>query len=137
MNARPGPRYAGPRIVNLTGHRVNVVDDAGLVMRLEPDAASIRARVLYGDAGTVRLGGRLPVVNRTVERVSLPPPTPGVFFLVSQLTAMALALIGEIRSDVLYPGPNETGLTDDFVAGCSGLRRITEVNIPGRVSDVA
>lgn len=125
----------GPRIINLTGHDVTITQGGGLTrVTIPADPVRSRARVVYGDAGSAMLGGKVRVTNNTVDAVDLPAPQPGTFYLVSQLTAVVVAMTQGPRPDVLYPGPNQAD-HGSVVYGCIGLRRVAEINIDKGVRD--
>lgn len=91
-------------IVNLTGHRVTVVDVAGNVVYDDPGDRDRVARVAETRHGRPATPGTVPVVRVDLgDLVGLPEPQEGVTYVVSLMAAVKAAADG--RVDVYAPGP--------------------------------
>jgi hypothetical protein len=106
-------------LVNLTGHLV-VVYEGGQVVRRVP-AEERGLRIGHRELGTDRISDDpVDVVAVAILPPTLPAPREGVWLIVSQVTALSLALAGVHRHDVVFPGPKVSNL--GRIVGCRGLR---------------
>jgi hypothetical protein len=106
-------------IVNLTPHAVRVLDTAGNTLTTIPPSGQV-ARVSVTAVAVDPVAG-LPVFRQQAgEIVDLPPPVPGVWYLVSLPLRLAAQAAG--RTDVLSPGELIRDAGGQPV-GCRGLAR--------------
>ena len=86
-------------ITNLTPHQITIVDESGTIVRAIPSAGVARAAVTSTPTG--RLDG-VPLVAQTYGRPEgLPEPKPGVYLVVSLVTAQAAEAAGRDTDDLL------------------------------------
>lgn len=105
------------RIVNRTGHIINIIDKEGKTILSIPSSGMIRVNILPDDPVLTVLG--VPFKQRRVygtEDVELPPKIDGYIYIVSQHVANAFPQ----RKDLCYP--DEKVKEDDRVIGCRFLR---------------
>ena len=103
------------KVVNLTPHALNVIDDAGVVHTFAPSGAIARVATTRDSLPPV---AGLPVSRATFGDVQgLPDPADDTIFVVS---GMVLAALKGARSDVFAPGDL---VRDDKgqPVGCKGL----------------
>jgi len=120
----------GERLINLTEHSVMLVSQSrpsteeaaaaplacvppdGRFARVDDGAARLHERLLDTQAGVVRLTW----LRRSGRLIDLPPPRPGVRYVVSRVTALA----ARDRGDLVFPF-EEIRDPDGRVAGARGL----------------
>lgn len=105
--------------INLTGHKLVVYAGGQPVMEI-PGQPQV-ARLSSVEHGSDVAGG-FAIAAVTLQPPLLAPARAGVWIVVSQSTALALAVAGAKRADVVFPGPavSERGR----VVGCIGLRQL-------------
>lgn len=109
------------RIVNLTPHDINILDENDNVVNVLPGAGrsgSVRATVVRKNS--MQICG-VPVCDRIcTELCNLPAPQKNTYYVVSQ---MAARYVTERRDDLLTI---DTQVRDEFdrVIGCRGLIRV-------------
>jgi len=93
------------RLINLTPHPLNLMGDEGELV-IPPSGRIARAREERELIEYLILEGRkIPVYKvRYGEVIDLPPPEPGVIYVVSSITAQAVARTDPGRDDVVIPG---------------------------------
>lgn len=98
------------KIVNLTPHTINVVDDENHVILTLPSEGVARSESSRELAHMLSIGDASIPVNRTTfgEVQNLPEPQEGVYYVVSAITAKAAS------------GRNDLLLTDDTVRDADG-----------------
>ncbi|MCL2455403.1 MAG: hypothetical protein FWD18_08950 [Micrococcales bacterium] len=116
-------------LVNLTPHALRVVTDDGSAL-LELPAADPPARVVdswrEADPLTDAASRPVPTVAFTpgATVTDLPDLTPGVAYVVSRVTALALP----DRTDLLFPF-DEVRDTTGRVVGCRALARVADEEV--------
>lgn len=109
-------------IRNLTPHPVTILgEDGKVLLTLEPEGVIPRVREKHVAEGEVTVDGvAIPVSRINYEEVeNLPAPKPGVYLVVSLLTAQA----APDRPDLLVPvGQVRDG--QGRIVGCRGLGRL-------------
>ncbi len=108
------------KIINLTPHPVNILDDQNNVILSIPSAGELRLPEQAVPAGEIEVNGlHIPVVLKTISpSASLPPVVEGTFYIVSLPAAQAAR-----RPDFLVPDQlvrDEKGV----VVGCRRLARV-------------
>lgn len=108
------------RIVNLTPHEINILDNKGeLLMSIPPEGKV--ARIKANTVQTVKITTDPPIpLSETVfgKPVNVPNPTHNTIFVVSRMIVAALP----DRVDLLFP--NEIVRNDKgHVIGCKSLSR--------------
>lgn len=106
-------------IINLTPHSVTVIAESGDPVTFPPAGPMARVVEVVGDPSWLDTeAGRVPVVLvGYADRVeNLPEQRPGVVYLVSRVTAAAVA----DRADLVFP---QGELRDDHgqIVGCRAL----------------
>ncbi len=114
------------KLVNLTPHRLVVGE--GVLPSVDLPASATPARVLekIRPHDSIRVDDReVPVVALSQEGIveNLPDPVPGVFFVVSRVTAASAVA----RADVLFPY-GEIRDADGRIVGCCALARFEDGN---------
>lgn len=110
------------RLINLTGHDITLFDDIGNVVTLPPDGPKLGVDARKKQIGYIaKLPVQVPVIviNRQINRNSLPPEKRGTVYIVSMITALAYPE----RTDFLVPGQkvrDEQGR----IIGCKSFRMI-------------
>lgn len=106
------------KIVNLTPHQINFVDDNGVaILTVEPSGTL--ARVTTATVITGEINGIPTTETRFGEVEGLPEKEEGVIFLVSSLVAQRC----QDRDDVFIP--NESVRDDKGrIIGCKSLGRV-------------
>jgi hypothetical protein len=110
------------RIVNLTGHKLDIHCEDGTVLTVWPDAEPVRAKLDYVLVEALDNVG--VYVQVTTCDVPLPPPVEGVVYVVNTYTRLHFLDAG--RDDVYAPGSMRR---DDLgrVVACRGLQKIVEL----------
>lgn len=115
-------------LINLTQHEVTVVaaDDAP-ILSLAPSGRFARLSESVIDSETMMIGeAAIPtsILEYGREVIDLPDPRPGVRYVVSRLTALAID-----RSDVFFP-QDEVRDSNGRIIGCRRLGRVRRVDGP-------
>lgn len=110
------------KIVNLTPHTVNIIDEKGNVTRsYEPSGTVARVSTVSQEVGT--LDG-VPVVRTSYGDVEgLPDPQNGTVYLVSLVVGQALA--GK-RDDIYGPDTSPESVVRDNQGQIVGVRRLVK-----------
>ncbi len=107
-------------IINLTPHRINIVDKEGDVIKVFESAGVARAAQKDVEIGTLE---GIPIVKTTFgEPVDLPEYSQGTYYIVSALTAKAASLSGRNTRDLLLTGKTVRN-SDGQIIGCQALAK--------------
>lgn len=109
------------KIINLTPHTVNIVDETGKVTRSLPSQGIARAKQtaeVIGDIDGIEL-----VSMKYGEPEDLPDPAEGQWYIVSIITANAAKAVGRDISDLLITA-DPVRDTDGRIIGCKRLALI-------------
>lgn len=114
------------KIVNLTPHTVNVLDDTDQTIAI-PTSGSARVATKAISAGTVSLGNHVfTVVETTYGQIEgLPQPEEGTIYIVSFLVLSALRAQGIDRADVVVPDTGPESVIRDSEGKILSVRRFT------------
>ena len=114
------------RLINLTPHNVNFMDEDGNVLKtIKPAAEAPRLKTFKGSSTTIDvdglsipLSGGFKFLDELVEGQSLPPQEDGVLYIVSKALADYAVSVG--RNDFVSP---DRVVRDDkgAIIGCRGL----------------
>jgi hypothetical protein len=110
------------RIINLTPHAVTVFDAEGATIQTLP-AAQTPARAQQQNFPNLPIGAIPTVTISYGPPENLPEPTPGVFLLVSQITARAATEAGRPVHDLLLTA-DAVRDTGGRIIGCRALARV-------------
>lgn len=109
------------RIENWTPHPVRIVDAAGDVVDEFRPVGVARAAQTDQPDGTI---AGVPIVRTEFGQViDLPEPLPGVYRIVSIITALAARASGRSTDDLLLTGGLVRG-PDGAITGCRQLARV-------------
>ncbi|MBF1002949.1 MAG: hypothetical protein HXK93_01540 [Candidatus Nanogingivalaceae bacterium] len=107
-------------IINLTPHKINIVDEEGDVIKVFESAGV--ARAAQNDVQIGMLEG-IPIIETTFgEPVDLPEYSQGTYYIVSALTAKAASLSGRNTRDLLLTGKTVRN-SDGQIIGCQALAK--------------
>lgn len=107
-------------IVNLTPHRINIVNEEGNVIKVFESEGVARAAQKDVEIGTLE---GIPIVKTTFgEPVDLPEYSQGTYYIVSALTAKAASLSGRNTRDLLLTGKTVRD-SDGQIIGCQALAK--------------
>lgn len=107
-------------IINLTPHRVNIVDEEGNVVKTFESAGVARAAQKDVEIGTLE---GIPIIETTFgEPIDLPEHSQGTYYIVSALTAKAASLSGRNTRDLLLTAKTVRN-GDGQIIGCQALAR--------------
>lgn len=125
----PGQENTVPvTLVNLTAHRVRVLDDAGgETLAVEPSGVIARLAETVTPAAKLDVGGiDCPVSYVTYASTieNLPEAKPGVALIVSRVLAAAVP-----RDDLYFPG-DEVRDSDGRIVGCRYLGQFPRIKKP-------
>ena len=107
-------------IVNLTPHRVNIVDEEGNVVKTFESAGV--ARAAQKDVEIGMLEGIQIIETEFGEPIDLPEYSQGTYYIVSALTAKAASLSGRNTRDLLLTAKTVRN-GDGQITGCQALAR--------------
>lgn len=107
-------------IINLTPHRVNIVDEEGNVVKTFESAGVARAAQDDVEIGTLE---GIPIIETEFgEPVGLPEYNPETYYIVSALTAKAASLSDRNTRDLLLTAKTVRN-GDGQIIGCQALAR--------------
>ncbi|AGB41041.1 hypothetical protein Halha_1087 [Halobacteroides halobius DSM 5150] len=108
------------KFVNYTSHPIRVVNEEGdLVLSLEPAKRAVRVKTRMEDV--VDVAG-VPIATKTTRRVNkLPPPKPGVLYVVSGYVKNVLSH----RSDLVVPDISSKSIIRDENGEVEAVRRLS------------
>lgn len=104
------------KIINLTPHPVNVLDENGKVVRTFPTSGTI-ARLEVETERTGIIDGIPTVRTKFGKPEGLPAPTGGTFYIVSQLVKSG----SPMRPDLLVPA-DVVRDTEGRIIGCRAFQ---------------
>lgn len=109
------------RIINLTPHTINIVDEAGnkiVDLPSEGEARAVQKNVNFGHLGDV------PLVRAEFgEPIGLPEPAENTFYIVSAITANAAKAVGRTTDDLLLTAETVRNEKNQII-GCKALAKI-------------
>lgn len=107
-------------IINLTPHKINIVDEEGNVVKIFESSGV--ARAAQNDVQIGMLEG-IPIIETTFGKpVDLPEYNQGTYYIVSALTAKAASLSGRNTQDLLLTGKTVRN-SDGQIIGCQALAK--------------
>ena len=107
-------------IINLTPHKINIVDEEGNVVKIFESSGV--ARAAQNDVQIGMLEG-IPIIETTFGKpVDLPEYDQGTYYIVSALTAKAASLSGRNTQDLLLTGKTVRN-SDGQIIGCQALAK--------------
>jgi hypothetical protein len=106
-------------VVNLTGHRIDILREDGTIATVWPAPEVVRAELDFGLVDVVE--GIGVFVQLTTCDTTLPPPVEGTVYVVSAYTKMHF--LNEDRPDVLCPGQVRRDAAGRVIA-CRGLQQM-------------
>jgi hypothetical protein len=107
-------------IINLTPHRINIVDEEGNVVKIFESSGV--ARAAQNDVQIGMLEGIPIIETKFGEPVDLPEYNQGTYYIVSALTAKAASLSGRNTRDLLLTGKTVRN-SDGQIIGCQALAK--------------
>ena len=107
-------------IINLTPHKINIVDEEGNVVKIFESSGEARAAQKDVEIGTLE---GIPIIETEFGKpVNLPEYNQGTYYIVSAITAKAAYLSGRNTQDLLLTA--KTVRNDDGqIIGCQALAR--------------
>ncbi|MCK8827822.1 hypothetical protein MWH25_08720 [Natroniella acetigena] len=111
---------AAVKFVNYTSHRIKVMDEEeNIVLDLKPAKRS--ARIRNRKEGIVEVAG-VPIATELTRKVeNLPPPQPGVLYVVSGYVKNVLSC----RTDLVSPDTSDHSVVLDNNGNIEAVRRLT------------
>lgn len=109
------------KIINLTPHTINIVDEAGnkiADLLSEGEARAVQKNVSLGNLGDIPL-----VKTEFGEPIGLPEPSENTFYIVSAITANASKAAGRITDDLLLTAETVRNEKNQII-GCKALAKI-------------
>ena len=107
-------------IINLTPHKINIMDEEGNVIKVFESKG--KARAAQKDVEIGMLEG-IPIIETTFgEIVDLPEYSQGTYYIVSAITAKVASLSGRSTRDLLLPGKTVKNSNGQII-GCQALAR--------------
>ena len=107
-------------IINLTPHKINIMDEEGNVIKVFKSEGEARAAQKDVEIGTLE---GIPIIETTFgEPVDLPEYSQGTYYIVSALTAKAASLSGRSTRDLLLTGKTVRN-SDGQIIGCQALAK--------------
>ena len=107
-------------VINLTPHKINIVDEEGNVIKVFESKGVARATQKDVEIGTLE---GIPIIETTFgEPVDLPEYSLGTCYIVSALTAKAASLSGRSTRDLLLTGKTVRS-SDGQIIGCQALAK--------------
>lgn len=107
-------------IINLTPHKINIVDEEGNVVKIFESSGV--ARAAQNDVQIGMLEGIPIIETKFGEPVDLPEYSQGTYYIVSALTAKAASLSGRNTQDLLLTGKTVRN-SDGQIIGCQALAK--------------
>ena len=107
-------------IINLTPHRINIVDEEGNIVKIFESSGV--ARAAQNDVQIGMLEGIPIIETKFGEPVDLPEYNQGTYYIVSALTAKAASLSGRNTRDLLLTGKTVRN-NDGQIIGCQALAK--------------
>ena len=107
-------------IINLTPHKINIVDEEGNVVKIFESSGV--ARAAQNDVQIGMLEGIPIIETKFGEPVDLPEYNQGTYYIVSALTAKAASLSGRNTRDLLLTGKTVRN-SDGQIIGCQALAK--------------
>ena len=107
-------------IINLTPHRINIVDEEGNVVKIFESSGV--ARAAQNDVQIGMLEGIPIIETKFGEPVDLPEYNQGTYYIVSALTAKTASLSGRNTRDLLLTGKTVRN-SDGQIIGCQALAK--------------
>ena len=102
-------------IINLTPHKINIVDEEGNVVKIFESSGE--ARAVQKDVEIGRLEG-IPIIETEFGKpVNLPEYNQGTYYIVSAITAKAAYLSGRNTQDLLLTAKTVRN-GDGQIIGC-------------------
>ena len=107
-------------IINLTPHKINIVDEEGNVVKIFESSGEARAAQKDVEIGTLE---GIPIIETEFGKpVNLPEYNQGTYYIVSAITAKAAYLSGRNTQDLLLTA--KTVRNDDGqIIGCQALAK--------------
>lgn len=107
-------------IINLTPHKINIVDEEGNVVKIFESSGVARAAQKDVEIGMLE---GIPIIETEFgEPVGLPEYSQGTYYIVSALTAKAASLSGRNTRDLLLTGKTVRN-SDGQIIGCQALAK--------------
>lgn len=107
-------------IINLTPHKINIVDEEGNVVKIFESSGEARAAQKDVEIGTLE---GIPIIETYFgEPVGLPEYNQGTYYIVSAITAKAASLSGRNTRDLLLTGKTVRN-GDGQIIGCQALAK--------------
>lgn len=107
-------------IINLTPHKINIMDEEGNVIKVFKSEGE--ARAAQKDVEIGRLEG-IPIVETEFgEPIGLPEYSQGTYYIVSAITAKAAYLSGRNTQDLLLTAKTVRN-GDGQIIGCQALAK--------------
>lgn len=107
-------------IINLTPHRVNIVDKEGNVVKIFESSGEARAAQKDVEIGTLE---GIPIVKTEFgEPIGLPEYSQGTYYIVSAITAKAASLSGRNTRDLFLTSKTVRN-SDGQIIGCQALAK--------------
>ena len=107
-------------IINLTPHKINIMDEEGNVIKVFESKGKARAAQKDVEIGMLE---DIPIIETTFgEPVDLPEYSQGTYYIVSALTAKAASLSGRSTRDLLLTGKTVRNSSGQII-GCQALAK--------------
>ena len=107
-------------IINLTPHKINIMNKEGNVIKVFESAGE--ARAVQKDVEIGRLEG-IPIVKTEFgEPIGLPEYSQGTYYIVSAITAKAASSSGRNTQDLFLTGKTVRN-SDGQIIGCQALAK--------------
>jgi hypothetical protein len=107
-------------IINLTPHKINIVDNDGKLIKVFESEGVARAAQKNVEIGTLE---GIPIIETYFgEPVDLPEYDQGTYYIVSAITAKAAYLSGRNTRDLLLTGKTVRN-SDGQIIGCQALAK--------------
>lgn len=107
-------------IINLTPHKINIVDNDGKLIKVFESEGVARAAQKNVEIGMLE---GIPIIETKFgEPVDLPEYNQGTYYIVSALTAKAASLSGRNTRDLLLTGKTVRN-SDGQIIGCQALAK--------------
>ena len=107
-------------IINLTPHKINIVDEEGNVVKIFESSGEARAAQKDVEIGTLE---GIPIIETTFgEPIDLPEYSYGTYYIVSAITAKAAYLSGRNTQDLLLTAKTVRNSNGQII-GCQALAK--------------
>ena len=107
-------------IINLTPHKINIVDEEGNVVKIFESSSEARAAQKDVEIGTLE---GIPIVETEFgEPIGLPEYSQGTYYIVSAITAKAASLSGRNTRDLLLTSKTVRNSNGQII-GCQALAK--------------